>query len=141
MLLAKSGNIVHRNIGHHSIDHLVDYDLYSERRMEDDTDRRAGPEHRKNHLRDKLVHDNFDLDAAHSWRYQEKHVYDASMGNSGLDVSSRSISECSIHIHNVLRESRGNKWNSVARHWPYSCRNLRLLVVGSVQLLPISEIR
>ena len=43
------------------------------------------------------------------------------MGGSGADISGRSVGECPIHVDHVLRESRGNKWNPVARHWPHSC--------------------
>ena len=42
--------------------------------MENDTDRRAGPEYRENHLRGKPVHDDLDLDAAHYRRPQGKIV-------------------------------------------------------------------
>lgn len=34
--------------------------------MEDDTDRRSGPEHRQDHFRDKPVHDDPDLDVAYN---------------------------------------------------------------------------
>ncbi|CAD1468140.1 unnamed protein product, partial [Heterotrigona itama] len=104
-----------------SIDHLADPDLHSERRMENDTDRRAGPEYRENHLRDKPVHDDLDLDAAHHRGPQEKHIHDATMGSSGPDISGRPVGKRLVHVDHVLRESRGNKWNPLARHRPRSC--------------------
>ncbi|KOX78393.1 hypothetical protein WN51_07800 [Melipona quadrifasciata] len=137
--LAERGDIDYRDIVHHSIDHLADSDLHSERRMENDNNRRAGPEHRQNHLRDKPVHDDLDLHVAHYRRPQEKYVYDATVGSSGPNISDQSVGEHPVHVDHVLRESRGNKWNSVARHWPRSCCDLHVLVVGSVQLFPVPE--
>lgn len=141
MLLAESGYNIHRGPWHNTLDHLVDHDLHSERRMENDTDRRTGPEYRQDHFRDKSVHDDPDLNVTHRRRFQKKHVYDATVGGSGYHPSDWTADQRDLHVHHVLRESRNLKWYSVAHNRPHSCRDLHVSVAGGVQLLPAAQVR
>lgn len=141
VLFAKSGHPVHRNTGHYSVHHFVDPDIHVERRMENDTDRCAGPERGQDNFRHQPLHDDSHLDVAHNRRHQEEHVYDATMGSPRINPGDRAAGKRTLYSDHVLRESRTDQWNLVAHHRSNSSRDLHVLMAGGIQLLPAAKVR
>ena len=76
--------------------------------MENDTDRRAGPEYRQNHLRDKPVHDDLDLHAARYRRPQGEIVSSNRVNRRVFDYCNVVFPDTVVYLTKLITSYKSN---------------------------------
>ncbi|KAG8040904.1 hypothetical protein G9C98_001892 [Cotesia typhae] len=99
MFFIKNRHDIHRNMWNNTINNNINPDIYSQHRAEDDSARHTRQINREDHLCDKSLHDDINLDIIDCWGAQKKHVHDAALGCIRINVSHRSARKCFIHLN------------------------------------------